>query len=422
MKNYDVFNKIIGYDDIKVTLKRVIDTINNQGKYKKLGCTIPKGLLLYGVPGSGKTTFAKEFLKLCNRNSFIVRKNKSDGDFIDYLNKVFEEARKKVPSIILLDDLDKFSVENNKSNNEEYVVIQSLIDEVKYEDIFVIATANDINILPRSLLRSGRFDIKLKLNEPKDEDSYNIIRYYLSSKKLFKDVNVKNISNILVGCSCADLEKICNQAGIYAGFQNKNEIHLKDLIRASLEFVYNTNIENIDIKDKYIANIAYHEAGHALIGELLEPNSVQFITTIKTNSNTKGMTIYHNNDNYWDDICFMENRVKTLLAGKASTEIVFNSCDTGCNSDLHRAFEITRRLVDNYCMLDFNCWIENYEETSEKIKQNKDERTNELISNYYKEVKNILIKNRKTLDSLAEELKNKKILFQNDIIEILNNN
>ena len=420
-KNKEMFNNIIGYTDVKMALKRIVDILNNQDKYKKLGCQMPNGLLLYGNPGTGKTSISKEFLNCCNRKSFIVRKNKSDGEFINNLNKVFKEAEKCKPSIILLDDLDKFSENDNKNNKEEYVVVQSLIDEMKDKDIFIIATVNDEKVLPRSLLRSGRFDIQLKIKEPNDKDSFEIIKYYLSTKKISKDVNIKNISYILSGSSCADLEKVCNQAGIYAGFKNKKEIHMEDLLRASLEYIYDTNIENMNNEDKYTINVAYHEAGHALIGELLEPNSVQFITTIKTNSDTKGMTKYCNNDNYWDDICFMKNRIKTLLAGKASTEIVFNTCDVGCNSDLRRTYDIARRLVDNYCMLGFNSWISGYNETSQKVKQSKDDKTNELINNYYHEVKELLIKNRQMLDALAKELQDKKILFQNEIEYICRN-
>ena len=309
-KEKEMFSNIIGYDDVKITLKRVIDILNNQDKYKRLGSKIPHGLFLYGNPGTGKTTISKEFLDNCNRKSFIIRKNKSDKEFVNYLNKIFMEAKESEPSIILLDDLDKFSENDNKNNNMEYVVVQSLIDEIQDEDVFIIATANDRNLLPSSLLRSGRFDIQLEIKEPTDEDSFQIIRYYLSNRKLSLDVNIKHISYILNGSSCADLEKVCNQAGLYAGFKDKTEIHMEDLLRASLEFAYHTNIEDLNQEDPYTINVAYHEAGHALIGELLETNSVQFITTIKTNSRARGMTKYRKNDHFFDDINFMKNKIK----------------------------------------------------------------------------------------------------------------
>lgn len=413
-----MFNDIIGYDDIKNNLKRIIDVLNNKEKYKELGSTIPHGLLLYGNPGVGKTSISQSFLSHCDRKSFIIRKTKSDGEFINYLNTIFKKAENSQPSIILLDDLDKFSENDARTNNEEYVTVQSLIDSVKDKDVFIIATANDKSVLPESLLRAGRFDIQIKIDNPNEKDFFEILKYYLSNKKISKDVNLKKISYIIQSSSCADLEKICNQAGIYAGYNNKKEIDMEDLLKASLEFAYKTSIEDFDKKDKYTMNVAYHEAGHALIGELLEPGSVLFATTLKTNSNTRGMTIFHNNDNYFDDIKFMKNRLKSLLAGKACIEVVYQRCDVGCNSDLHRVYNIARRFVDNYCMFGFDSWIENYEETSEKIKQTKDEKANELIANCYQEVKKLLIEKRSILDILAKKLYNKNILFKDEISEI----
>lgn len=416
IENEKIFDNIIGYNNIKTTLKRIIDILNNQNKYKKLGVTIPHGLFLYGPPGIGKSSIANEFINNTKRKSYTIRKSKSDESFIDYLNNIFEMAKANQPSIILLDDLDKFS---EKNCNEEYVSVQSLIDDVKDKEVFIIATVNDKNVLPNSLLRSGRFDVKIKLDYPSENDSFEIIKYYLKKKKIDKDVNIKNISYILNGSSCADLEKVCNQAGIYSGYLNKDTIGMNELVRASLELKYDTNIEEFNSNDKYALNVAYHEAGHALIGELFEPGSISFITIAKSDSNTRGMTIYHQNDNYFDDIEFMKNRVKTLLAGKASTEIVYQASDVGCNSDLHRVYEITSKFIDNYCMLDFNSWIRTNNETSEKVKQSKVDNINKIITDYYNEVKELLIMNRSILDNLAKTLSKKKILFQDEIEKIV---
>lgn len=418
--NKHIFSDIIGYEDIKKALKTIVDVLNNEKKYKKLGVSIPHGLLLYGSPGTGKTSIANEILNnVINRETYIIRKTKSDGCFIEYMNEIFEEAIINQPAIILLDDLDKFSSDDNRSNQEEYVAVQSLIDEIKNDDVFVLATVNDLLALPRSLRRAGRFDFQFKIDKPKEEDAYNIFNYYLKKKKISNDVNIKKLSYILTNTSCAELEKVCNQAGIYAGYKNKDEIDMDELLRASLELKYETNVENISEDDSYSLNTAYHEAGHALIGELLEPGSISFITIAKNNSDTKGITIFHENEDYFQDITFMQNRVKSLLAGKASIEIVFNTCDVGANSDIRRAYDITKRLIDNYCMFDFNSWIDIYEETPEKVKESKASNTMNLMNKYYNEVKEMLIANKRILDKLANELNNKKILFQDEIRNII---
>ena len=416
----ELFKNIIGYDNVKKTLERVIDVLNNKNKYEELGCVIPHGLFLYGKPGLGKSTFAFDILDNVNRKSYIIRKNKSDGDFINHMNKIFDDAKKNQPSIILLDDIDKFSEDDDKDNNEEFVAVQSLIDDIKNLDIFVIATANNNRCLPDSLLRSGRFDIKIKIDYPTEKDSFKIMKYYLRNKKLDDNVNIKNISCILNNFSCADLEKVCNQAGLYAGFLNKKKIGMEELLRASLELEYNTTIESNNDDDKYALDVAYHEAGHALVGSILEPKSVSFITTIRTDSNTKGITKYHSNEYYYDDIKYMENRVISLLAGKASIDIVYNKCDVGANSDLRRAYDIVSRFVDNYCMFDFNSWIRDTIEQSERVKESKDNKVNELITKYYNKSRELLINNRDKLDRLAITLKDKKILFQDEIEDIIN--
>ena len=184
MKN-ELFENIIGYKDIKKTLERIIDTLNNPKKYQKLGSSIPHGLLLYGPPGLGKTTFAYEMLEnMKNRKSYILRKTKSDGDFLKEMNLIFNEAKKNQPSTILLDDIDKYSIDDNTANNEEFVAVQSLIDTIKKEDIFIIATANNKFVLPRSLLRSGRFDIKIEITYPSEKEYFEIIKHYLKKKKI----------------------------------------------------------------------------------------------------------------------------------------------------------------------------------------------------------------------------------------------
>ena len=143
------FNKIIGYESIKNELKRLCDILSNPDKYKKFGVEIPQGLLLYGEPGVGKSLMAECFIQALSRKSFVCRKNKANGDFINAITKTFEDAKENTPSIVLLDDMDKFANEDEKHEDaEEYVTVQSCIDDIKNKDVFVIATANNIRKFP----------------------------------------------------------------------------------------------------------------------------------------------------------------------------------------------------------------------------------------------------------------------------------
>ena len=155
----DYFSEIIGYENIKNELRIIRDMLINPGIYQKMGAKMEKALLLYGNPGTGKTTMAECLIKSTGRKAFTCRKKASDGSFVDELVKVFAKAKEKAPSIVFLDDMDKYSDKNLKDseNAEEFVTIQACLDEIKDDDVFVIATVNEKRRLPDSLLRPGRF-------------------------------------------------------------------------------------------------------------------------------------------------------------------------------------------------------------------------------------------------------------------------
>lgn len=179
------FDKIIGYKDIKAELIRLCDVLKNNEKYKALGVTPIGGLLLNGDPGVGKTLMANCFIKESGRKAFVCRKNKPDGEFVNGIKNVFTEATENAPSIVFLDDMDKFANEDNYHRNaEEYVTVQSCIDEAKGKDVFVLATTNGTNNLPDSLLRAGRFDTVINVDAPKGEDAVEIVKYYLAQKEI----------------------------------------------------------------------------------------------------------------------------------------------------------------------------------------------------------------------------------------------
>ena len=167
------FEKIIGYDSVKAELKMLCDCWKHPDKYEKLGCKPPHGLLLSGEPGIGKTLFATCMIEECGLPHFVCRKDKSNEAFLEELKAGFENAKASAPAILLLDDMDKFSndsVEEHR-DTEEYVAVQSLMDDAKECGVYVIATVNCWYNLPSSLLRSGRFDVKIRMQMPQIEDT-----------------------------------------------------------------------------------------------------------------------------------------------------------------------------------------------------------------------------------------------------------
>ena len=411
------FDKVIGYESIKVELRIVSDIMKNPEKYRALGVTTPKGILLHGEPGIGKTLMAKSLIEDSGRKAFTIRKDKPDGEFINFIRDTFEQAKKEAPSIVFLDDMDKFANEDYMHKDaEEYVTVQACIDEIKGVEVFVLATANQRRDLPDSLIRPGRFDKVIEMKCPEGEEAEEIVKYYLSTKKISDEVDHKEIARILDGRSCADLETIINEAGIYAVYDNRDKISHQDIIRACLRYIFNAPEES-DMEcsgDK--REVAIHEVGHAVVAELLDPGSVNLISISGYNGSTRGITSISKPEGYWYSKTLMENRIIGILAGKAATEIMCHAVDVGVSSDMSRAFGIMERLVDDNCSYGFNTYT--CHDPSEFNRESKDRMTDRELSKLYEKAKELIADNQEFLMAVVEELLDKKTLTGLDVKRI----
>lgn len=404
-------DKVIGYEYVKKELYKVLDIIHDPEKYKALGVSAPKGILLEGKPGIGKTLLAKSFIADSGLNAVIIRKDRPDGDFVDYIRESFEKAVENSPSIILLDDMDKFANEDDYHRNaEEYVTVQACIDEVKGKDVYIIATCNRMRSLPESLYRHGRFDRTFFMCFPRGEDAQKIISYYLKDKKLGDDIDVEEITRFSEGHSCAALETVVNEAGIMAAYEDRKFISQEDLKTACLRIIHDVD-DNWDIiPDESIRRVAVHEAGHAVMIEHFCPGNVNFVTVGGLVSEKDDV---HSNESF----AKQENQIMTSLAGKAATELILNEIDMGANKDLHMAYDHLRRLLDNVASYDFNSWCHG-EETSSQVYDHLDAVTGSEMSRYYMKTKRILAENRTFLEKLISELIEMKTLSYKDIAKI----
>ena len=418
----DNFKEIIGYEDIKKELDIIIDMMNNTEQYRKMGASLEKGLILEGKPGTGKTTMANCLVNaITTRKCFVCRKKNSDGQFVDEIVKTFEEAKNNAPSIVFLDDVDKFAEKGSNgiedNDPEEFVAIQSCMDEVKDMDVFVIATANKIHKLPDSLIRPGRLGKVLTIRLPKPDESEKIINHYLEKTNAGTDLDSVSISKLLYGETCATLENVIARAAAKATFNRQKTVTMKNIVDACLDMVFDSPEYDKKISEETLRRIAYHEAGHAIASELLDPGSVS-IASIRMSSGDKlGFVRYCREDD--DEITFdyFQNQLKTSLAGRAATEIVYGETDLGANNDLHNAFEKARRIVDNYCTYGFSNWIEDCETSFSAENRN---RTMALIMEQnYQAVKKLLIQNRALLDCMTEALMERTTLIYSDIQAIL---
>ena len=414
----NAFEKVIGYETIKNELLQICDMIHNREVYENLGARLPQGILLYGDPGLGKTLMVKCFIEESRLKAYTVRRNKGNDDFIGLITDTFKKAKDNAPSIVFLDDMDKFANEDDRHRDaEEYVAVQSGIDEIKGSDVFVVATANEARKLPQSLLRAGRFDRKINVQCPTAEDAVRIIEYYLSDKKVSKDINMEDLSKMISYSSCAELETILNEAAVSAASARKDSIGMDDLVRSVLRSQYDSpdNLTKTSAEDR--KKTALHEAGHLVVCESILPESVGFASIRSSGRDSTGGFIHR-----CKDLARSYDHVLILLAGKAAVELYYaDQFAEGCAQDIHRAIQtikidITNSAAFGFGLLDTKI---SYEDSlSENLNSRSEAVTLAELEKCMMKTRDILVKNREFLELAAKELEKKETLLFSDIQRI----
>ncbi len=322
------FEKVIGYDEVKEELLKIADMFNNPEEYNKIGAHIPKGILIHGRPGMGKTLIANEFADICGCNKRIVRKNRNSKDFIDEIRNVFDEASKAEPCIIILDDMDKYL--SDEDSREEFYVVQACIDEVSDKDILVVGTANHIGIMPDSLLRSGRFDLEFELEVLPKGVSDQIVDMNLNGGELLESsLSIENVKKLFLTLSPATILTILNQCKINMKY-NKTDRILRSMLIDS--FLKSDCVTYDSYNTEYIKeNVAYHEAGHIVIREIIDPQSVRFAALKNTENGISGI-VY--GSPVYDQYSGSRKSVCESLAGMACEEQKFGYITEGSMDDI----------------------------------------------------------------------------------------
>ncbi len=415
------FEKVIGYENEKKELLRIADALKNPEQYKKLGAKPPKGLLLNGNPGMGKTLMVNALIEESGRKSYLCRKDKPNGSFVTHITETFELAKQNAPSIVFLDDMDKFANEDEKHTNaEEYVTIQSCIDGIADSDVFVVATANTLRTLPFSLIRSGRFDHIITITSPRFADALKIIKYYLKDKEIMSDVDPDYIAKLMYRSSCATIESIINQAANIAAFERSDKIQLSHFIEAASKKVFhNSGFEpydgEIDLSDtnSLLSEIVYHEAGHAVIHEIISPECVTLVSVCESS----GYTAFFD-QLAEDDVRHMEFDTLTSLGGVAAIEQIYGRRGLGGGFDLRDARWNTNKLMREYGKFGFNFTEHDTCNNSGALYEKIEIASDSIFEMYYEKAKKIIALNREFLEKIAHELAEKKVLTMYDIQRI----
>lgn len=411
------FDQVIGYESIKNELMQVCDMIRNPEVYKQIGAVLPRGMLLYGDPGLGKTLMAKALIRESGLQAFSVRKNKGKKDLLSEIAKAFRKAEEQAPAIVFLDDMDKFANEDsNHRDADEYVAIQTAIDDVKDKNVFVLATVNDYNKLPRSLRRCGRFDRQIEFTSPNPADAAKIMEYYLQGKKVDPSVNLDDLSRMLDYGSCAVLETVLNEAAIYAAYERRETICMPELIRAVMREAYDSPETFRKMSEEEIRQTAIHEAGHAVICEVLIPGGVGMVS-VRAERNSCGGIMHRCADKLTD-----EQQALICLGGKAAVEMMNpGTIAEGCAWDLTRAARSIRQQMENSAALGFaliDVQSDNYNEMSQFLNHRGEIVVQTELERYMRRVWEILQQHRLFLEKITEELVQKETLLHSDIQRI----
>lgn len=348
------FTDVIGLEETIEDVKFIADLLKNKELGADIGAKVPKGILLSGEPGTGKTLIAKAIAGEAGVPFLYVNSSSLIDRFVGVgarnVRKIFETAKKSAPCIIFFDEIDSIGVQRDSdSNSEREQTINALLQEMDgftgREGIFIIAATNRADKLDKALMRSGRFDRQIVVNKPKNwEERKQLFDFYLKNMKVSDDVDSEVLAKQSSGFTGADIAAICNEAGIVAIMHKKSFVD-KDCMEEAIDkkvFKGNRSKKEHFAEDKKI--VAYHEAGHAVMHYLLnEP--IARASIIGTTSGVGGVVFGEDKDTQFMTKEYYENRIKICYAGRASEQIKFNSVTQGASSDITQATSILNEYV-----------------------------------------------------------------------------
>ncbi|WIF94264.1 ATP-dependent zinc metalloprotease FtsH [Caminicella sporogenes] len=421
------FSDVAGLEEVKEELGEIIDFLKNPEKYKAMGAKIPKGILLYGPPGTGKTLLAKAIAGETN-SKFI---HASGSEFVEKyvgvgakrVRTLFEKARKESPSVIFIDEIDAIGAKRSlESNNEKDQTLNQLLIEMdgfnNDQTIIVIGATNRIDMLDEALLRPGRFDRNIYIGNPDINSRKEIFKVHLKNKPINPNINIEELAKKTHGMSGAHISNIANEAAILAVRKNKKIIDKEDFDEAIEKVIGGLERKNSHIIDKEKRRVSFHEAGHALMGKILNTDLITKISIIPR-SQALGYVMYTpEEERFLITKEELFNKIKVMLAGRAAEEVIYGNISTGAKDDLKKANQLAFQMVCEYGMSN----LENrfFEPTLIKTCYNIiDEEINKIINSCYKDSFEIIKSKKDILCKIAESLYEKESLTGEELENIL---
>ena len=427
------FDDVAGLDEEKEEMIEIVDFLKKPEKFKKMGARVPKGVLLYGKPGTGKTLIAKAIAGEADV-PFI---SMSGSEFIEMfaglgasrVRKLFEKARKLAPCIVFIDEIDAIGsrrtsnsgaeTENNQTLNQLLVEMDGFSSE---ETIIVLAATNRPEMLDKALLRPGRFDRQITIPVPDLKGRLEILKIHAKNKKISDDVNLESIAEDTAGFTGAELENILNEAAIVATKNKHEDIENLDIEEAVKKVTVGLEKRGRVYSEKDKKLTAYHEAGHAVVSRYLPTQTNVKEISIIPRGVAGGYTMYKSDeDKYYISKTEMQEKLIALLGGRAAEKLVLNDISTGASNDIEVATKIERDMVTKYGMsdnlgpIDFQ-GKEPYEMQmfGENIGDKIGEEVKKLIDIAYSDALSLLQQHRDKLDMIAQALLEKEKINEED--------
>ena len=364
-KNKITFNDVAGVDEEKQELQEIVDFLKNPKKFTDMGARIPKGVLLVGHPGTGKTLLAKAVAGEAGVPFFII----SGSDFVEMfvgvgasrVRDLFEQAKKNAPCIIFIDEIDAVGRQRGAGlggghDEREQTLNQLLVEMDGFavnEGVIVMAATNRPDVLDKALLRPGRFDRQIVVSQPDVKARQQILEVHARKKRLSPDVDLSVIAKNTSGFSGADLENVLNEAALLAARNNQSEINMKNVEDAMVKVTMGPEKKSRVRSDKENKLVAYHEAGHAVVSRFLPTQDAVHQISIVPRGMAGGYTMYRpNEDKSFMSKSEMQENIISLLGGRVAEALILDDISTGASNDIERATKIARAMVTKYGMSD----------------------------------------------------------------------
>jgi cell division protease FtsH len=434
------FKDVAGLEGAKEEVQEIVDFLKNPGKYTALGGKIPKGALLVGLPGTGKTLLAKAVAGEAGVPFFSL----SGSDFVEMfvgvgasrVRDLFKQAAQKSPSIIFIDEIDAIGRARGKNsmtggNDERENTLNQLLTEMDGfgtdTNVIVLAATNRADVLDKALMRAGRFDRQIYVDLPDINERQAIFEVHIKPLKLGDDVNIESLAQQTPGFSGADIANMCNEAALIAARVDKKAIEHQDFLDAVDRIVGGLEKKNKVITPKEKETIAFHEAGHATVSWMLEHAAPLVKVTIVPRGQSLGAAWYLPAERMIVQTEQMLDEMCATLGGRAAEKIIFNKISTGALSDLEKVTKQARAMVTVYGLNDEIGNITYYDSSgndafvkpySESTAKTIDEEISKMIEIQYQRAIELLEVHREKLTVLAELLLEKEVIFKVDLEKI----